>query len=101
VPSFSGSFSGKASSQTIIYLSDMPNHKLHLSDITGPQRSKDDKWNNTKITYWSTVDLVSGSGTQRGCFLNEHQDGDTDSGSIGHILLSRSVIGVTRQRPRM
>ena len=35
-----------------------------------------------RITYWSTLDLVSGSGTQRGYFLNEYEDGDTDSGSF-------------------
>ncbi len=35
-----------------------------------------------RITYWSTLDLVSGSGTQRGYFLNEYEDADTDSGSF-------------------
>jgi hypothetical protein len=80
--SFSGSFSGKASSQTIVYLNDVPNHELHLNEIGGSQKSTDDKWNNAKITYWSTLDLISGNGSQRGYFLNEHEDGDSDSGSF-------------------
>ena len=82
MPNFSGSFSGKANSQTIAYVNDVPNHELHLNEIRGSQKSTDDEWNNAKITYWSTLDLVSGNGSQRGYFLNVHEDGDTDSGSF-------------------
>src|SRR2546426_12666689 len=82
MPSFSGSFSGKANSQTILYLNDVPNHELHLNEIRAPQKSTDNKWNNAKITYWSTLDLVSGNGSQRGYFLKEHEDGDSESGSF-------------------
>ena len=82
MPSLSGSFSGKASAQTIAYVNDVPNHELHLNQISGEQKSTDSNWNNAKITYWSTVDLVAGSGSQRGYFLNVHQDGDSDTGSF-------------------
>jgi hypothetical protein len=81
MPSLSGSFSGKASLQTIVYLNDVPNHELHLNEIGGSQKATDLE-NNAKITYWSTLDLVSGNGSQRGYFLNEHEDGDSDSGSF-------------------
>jgi hypothetical protein len=82
MPSFSGSFSGKASGQTIVYPNDVPNHELHLNKINGTQKSTDKSWNNAEITYWSTLDLVSGNGSQRGYFLNVHEDGDSDSGSF-------------------
>ena len=82
MPSLSGSFSGKASAQTIAYVNDVPNHELHLNQISGEQKSTDNNWNNAKITYWSALDLVAGSGSQRGYFLNVHQDGDSDTGSF-------------------
>jgi len=82
MPSFSGAFSGTASSQTVVYLNDVPEHELHVNEINGAQKSTDKGWNNAKITYWSTVDLVSGNGSQRGYFLNVHEDGDSDSGSF-------------------
>ena len=82
MPSLSGSFSGKASSQTIAYVNDVPNHELHLNEISGEQKSTDNHWNNAAITYWSTVDLVAGNGSQRGYFLNVHEDGDSDNGSF-------------------
>ena len=82
MPSLSGSFSGKATSQTIAYVNDVPNHELHLNEIRGEQKSTDNHWNNAAITYWSTVDLIAGNGSQRGYFLNVHEDGDSDSGSF-------------------
>jgi hypothetical protein len=93
MPSFSGSFSGKASVQTIAFLKDVPNHELHLNEINGAQKSTDNEWNNAKITYWSTVDLVSGNGSQRGYFLNVHEDGDSDSGSFeGKVTTSAKEV---------
>jgi hypothetical protein len=65
MPSFSGSFSGKASGQTIVYPNDVPNHELHLNKINGTQKSTDKGWNNADITYWSTLDLVSGESLQQ------------------------------------
>ena len=101
--SLSGSFSGKASAQNIAYINDVPNHELHLNQISGEQKSTDNNWNNAKITYWSALDLVAGSGSQRGYFLNVHQDGDSDTGSfegkvtttpqgvtVGNILAGRA-----------
>jgi hypothetical protein len=48
MPSFSGAFSGKASSQTVVYVNDVPEHELHVNEINGAQKSTDKGWNNAK-----------------------------------------------------
>jgi hypothetical protein len=80
MPNFSGSFSGRANSQTTIAARDSPDHELNLVEITGPQTSSDQKWNGATVTYWGISDLSSGSGSQRGYFTNEHANGDRDQG---------------------
>jgi hypothetical protein len=79
---FSGSFSGKATSQATIALEDVPNHELHLATITGLQKSSDEKWKDSRITYGDVSDLVGGNGTQRGYFVNVHANGDRDIGTF-------------------
>jgi hypothetical protein len=79
---FSGSFSGRATSQATIALEDIPNHDLNLLEVTGVQKSTDDNWNNATITYWGTADLVGGSGPQRGYFVDVHANGDRDIGTF-------------------
>jgi hypothetical protein len=76
----SGSFAGKARLQTAVALSDSPNHELNLIEVTGPQKSADTKWNDSRVTYWGMADLVAGVGPQRGYFVNDHADGDRDWG---------------------
>jgi len=89
---FSGSFAGNARLQTIIGLSDVPNHALNL-EVSGPQQSTDPQWNDARVTYWDVADLVAGSDPQRGYFLNEHADGDRDWGSFeGQITTSGSQV---------
>jgi len=43
-------------------------------------RSSDEKWNDATVTYWGIADLVSGSGSQRGYYVNERANGDRDWG---------------------
>jgi hypothetical protein len=82
MPNFSGSFSGRATSQTVVSLEDVPNHEMHLATITGLQKSSDDNWKDSRITYWDVSDLVGGNGTQRGYFVNVHANGDRDIGTF-------------------
>jgi hypothetical protein len=82
MPNFSGSFSGKATSQATIALEDVPNHEMHLATITGHQKSSDDNWKDSRITYGDVSDLVGGNGTQRGYFVNVHANGDRDIGTF-------------------
>jgi hypothetical protein len=82
MPNFSGSFSARAHSQTTISLPDVPNHEINVAEISGLQKTADDNWNNAKITYWATADLVEGNGAQRGYFVDEHTDGNRDFGTF-------------------
>jgi hypothetical protein len=77
-----GSFSGRTITQTTMSLHDVPNHDLNLMQVQGLQKSSDENWNNVKITYWGTTDLIAGQGPQRGYFVNQHADGDYDFGAF-------------------
>jgi hypothetical protein len=93
MPNVSGSFSGRATSQMSISLSDTPNHDLNLMQVQGLQTSTDANWNNVRIVYWGMADLIAGSGTQRGYFVNEHPDGDRDFGTFeGKVALAQGTM---------
>jgi hypothetical protein len=51
-------------------------------EISGPQTTSDPLWNGATVSYWGMADLVSGNGTQRGYFINQHANGDTDRGTF-------------------
>ena len=59
MPDLTGSFSGRATSQSTITLDDVSNHDLNLLKVRGVQKSPDEEWNNSKITYWGTADLIA------------------------------------------
>lgn len=89
MPNLSGSFSGRAAAQPALVLHDVSDHDLNLIEVRGIQKSPDEKWDNSKITYWGTADLIAGSGSQRGYFVNDHPDGDRDFGTFeGQIVTS-------------
>ena len=95
MPDLSGSFSGRATAQTTISLYDVANHDLSLLKVRGVQKSSDEKWNNSKMTYWGTADLIAGNGPQRGYFVNEHSDGDRDFGTFeGRIATSEGHVTI-------
>src|SRR5437868_15118272 len=92
--SLTGSFSGRATSQSTLALHDVSNHDLNLLEVRGVQKSPDEEWNNSKITYWGTADLIAGNGPQRGYFVNEHSDGDRDFGTFeGRIRSEERRVG--------
>jgi hypothetical protein len=95
MPDCSGSFSGRATSQTTISLPDVSNHDLSLLEVRGVQKSADHNWDNAKITYWGTADLIAGNGPQRGYFVNEHADGDRDFGTFeGKIVTTGGEVTI-------
>jgi hypothetical protein len=95
MPECSGSFSGRAISQMTISLPDASNHDLSLLEVRGVQKSTDQHWDNAKITYWGTADLIAGNGPQHGYFVNEHADGDRDSGTFeGKIVTSGGEVTI-------
>ena len=92
---FSGSFSGRATAFTTISIPDAPNHELQTVQIGGPQSSTDEKWNAARVTYWAVSDLVAGSGTQRGYYLNENPDGSRNWGTFeGKVTTSGNATTV-------
>jgi hypothetical protein len=82
MPNVSGSFFGRATSQIVISLEDVPNHEMHLATINGLQTSSDEKWKDSRITYWGVSDLIDGNGSQHGYFVNTHTNGDRDIGTF-------------------
>ena len=78
----SGTFSGKVTVQSAVALADAENHALSLVEVAGLQKSSDPLYNDAKITYWGTADLVAGSGPQQGYWVNDHTDGDRDWGTF-------------------
>ena len=82
MPAMTGSFSGSVRGQTSISLPDRPSHTLDLAEITGRQKSSDERWNNASITYWGFTDIIEGKGTQRGYFVNSHGCEDRDWGTF-------------------
>lgn len=95
MPNISGSFSGNARLQTVLSLRDLPNHELQTAEIAGVQKSDDPDWNDVRITYWGVTDLQSGSGTQRGYYINEHGDGGRDWGTFeGKVTTAGSTVSL-------
>lgn len=85
----SGSFSGRVKAQSSLALTDADNHNLGLVEVVGSQKSSDPLWNDARITYWGTADLIAGSGFQRGYWINDHSNGDRDWGTFeGKITTS-------------
>ncbi|HLO01193.1 MAG TPA: hypothetical protein VK208_22235 [Pyrinomonadaceae bacterium] len=82
MPSISGSFSGKITQQSGLPLNDQPNHLLGIAEVNGTQKSPDQLWNNSQITYWGVNDLLNGEGRQNGYFNNVHPDGGRDFGTF-------------------
>jgi hypothetical protein len=82
MPAISGSFTGTIRGQAMVFALDKSGHALGLASISGTQKTSDEKWNNSRITYWATSDTVDGNGTQHGYFVNEHGDAGRDTGSF-------------------
>ncbi len=82
MPNISGSFSAHITSETTLFPDDQPNHQVQLAEIHAVQKSPDPSWNNARLTYCGITDVVSGAGKQHGYYVNEHADGDRDSGNF-------------------
>ena len=82
MPTFSGSFTGIVRGQSMVSAFDQANHILGLAGISGTQKSSDEKWNNSTVTYWGITDTVDGAGTQSGYFVNDHGNAGRDFGTF-------------------
>ena len=88
----SGSFLGKTTSQAMVSLQDTPDHEMNLIEVKGPQSSSDPLWNGATVLYYGAADLVAGTGTQTGYFMNQRANGDIDRGTFqGKITTAAGV----------
>jgi len=95
MPSVSGSFSGKITTQSGMPLADQPNHQLGIAEVKGIQSSPDPIWDGSEITYWGITDLLEDKGTQNGYYNNVHQDGGRDYGTFeGKVSTAGGVMTV-------
>ena len=82
MPAFSGSFQGTVRGQSSASVLDQANHMLGIAAVSGTQKTADDRWNNSSITYWGITDMVGGSGTQHGYFVDDHGAAGRDFGTF-------------------
>ena len=91
----SGSFAGSIHSQSVVSLTDQPDHSLGVAEVRGMQSSSDPRWNKTPITYWGTTDMQGTRGIQRGYFQNDHGGAGTDRGTFeGNVSLAGGDVAV-------
>ncbi len=81
MPNMTGTFTGKTTTQTILSLRDTPDHDMSITAVQGLQNSGDDNWNNAKLTYWGSADLIRGCGPERGYFVEDRANGDRTCGT--------------------
>lgn len=79
---FSGSYAGRAESQSVLIVSDVPDHTLALSIVSAVQNCTDPLWNGAVCSYCGTTDTVAGQGTQSGYYVNKRAGGDQDQGTF-------------------
>jgi hypothetical protein len=82
MPSFSGTCSSKLQSQTMASVPGTADRQMGLAVMLGQHKSSEQKWNDAKMTYVGTTDIVDGKGEQRGHFHNAHMNGDTSFGTF-------------------
>jgi hypothetical protein len=77
---FSGTCSSKLQSQTMASVPGASDHQMGSAVMLGQHKSADQKWNDAKMTYVGSTDIVDGKGEQRGHYYNVHPNGDTSFG---------------------
>lgn len=93
MPQVSGSFAGKTRSQAMVSLQDAPDHEMSVIEVSGPQTASDPLWSGATVFYWGAADLVAGTGSQTGYFMNRHPNGDVDRGTFqGKITTAAGVV---------
>lgn len=79
---FSGSYSGRAQSQSILNVPDVAGHMLDLFLLQSVHKSTDPQWDGATALYCGTTDLTGGQGRQTGYFVNTRSHSDQDHGTF-------------------
>ena len=82
MPNFSGSYTGRAQSQSVLVIPDVADHTLALAIIPAVQKCTDPLWDGATCSYCGTTDTVAGQGTQSGYYINTRAGGDQDHGTF-------------------
>jgi hypothetical protein len=74
---------------------DVDDHTIAIAIIPTKQQSSDQLWEGAQMTYGATADTIAGNGTQRGYFVNQHQNGDRDYGTFeGKVTTANGAMSV-------
>ena len=92
---FSGTCSSKLQSQTMASVPGSSDHQMGLAVMLGQHKSAEPRWNDAKMTYVGSTDLVDGKGEQRGHFHNAHTNGDTSYGTFDAKVSTRPDAAMT------
>ena len=79
---FSGTCSSKLQSQTMAIVPGSSDHQMGLTVMLGQHKCTEQRWNDAKLTYVGSTDVVNGKGEQRGHFHNVHTSGETSFGTF-------------------
>ncbi len=82
MPAFSGSYSGRAQSQTIINVPDVAGHAMDLFNLQSVQKCTDKLWDGAAVVLCATTDLTGGRGKQSGYFTNIRNGADRNHGTF-------------------
>jgi hypothetical protein len=90
---FSGSYTARTHSQSVVTVPDVPDHAVALTAVSGEQKCTDPLWNGATVAFWGTTDTIAGQGTQNGYFTNAHADGDQNHGTFqGKVTTNGSEV---------
>ncbi len=81
MPNFTGKLKGNSTVQTIVSLEDTPGHQLLLRAGNADHSCSDPLFDGTRQSSWSTADLINGNGHEHGYFVNQHANGDRETGT--------------------
>ena len=88
MPNATGHFTARATMQTVFSLHDTTDHELSMREVRGLHISSDENWNDARLTYWGTADMIGGSGPEHGYFVEDHANGDRTCGTYEGTLSS-------------
>ena len=83
-----GNCSSKIQSQTMVAVQGAADHQVGITVMVGKHTCADPKWNDARMTYVGTADVIGGKGEQRGYFHNAHPNGDTSHGTFQAKVLT-------------
>lgn len=86
MPTMSGSYSGRAQSQLVVTVPDVPGHVLDAFYFAATQSCTDAMVDGMTCALCGTSDLTGGQGRQSGYFTNTRPGGDQNHGTFEGVV---------------